>query len=100
MPQQLYRIRADFPVLGDNRLQVLEIEAINWPAALGRAARELKKLPIMHKRRISAASFVIERIGRAEDRPAADAHTQPTLPGAVPAAPADTPTGEPPAGDS
>jgi hypothetical protein len=56
-----FRVTANFPILGRNSHQSVIVEGSNWMVALGKAARELKRLPVMHRRRITALSMVLEQ---------------------------------------
>jgi hypothetical protein len=62
-----FRVTANFPILGQNAHQTVIVEGSNWQVALGKAAREYKKLPIMHRRRVTALSMMVEQIGAATD---------------------------------
>ena len=61
MADKRYTVRANIPILGNDAHQELEIHAGRWMVALGRAARTLRKLPVMHRRRVTALSIVIEQ---------------------------------------
>jgi hypothetical protein len=72
-----FRVTANFPILGRDAHQSVIVEGSNWMVALGKAARELKRLPVMHRRRITALSMVLEQtegqgIGIVEQAPAAE----------------------------
>jgi len=56
-----FRVTANFPILGRDSHQSVIVEGSNWMVALGKAARELKRLPVMHRRRITALSMVLEQ---------------------------------------
>jgi hypothetical protein len=60
MATKRFKCRANFPVLGQQSYQEVEVMGGNWVVAIGAAARALKKLPIMHRRRVAAVSIVIE----------------------------------------
>lgn len=67
-----FRVTANFPVLEAAAHQTVIVEGSNWQVALGKAAREFKRLPIMHRRRVTALSMMVEQIGQP-----ADVHEQP-----------------------
>lgn len=62
MAAKRFRVRANFPILGKDANQSLTVEGSTWGVVLGKAAREFKKLPVMHRRRINALSLVLEQI--------------------------------------
>ena len=65
-----FRVTANFPVLEAAAHQTVIVEGSNWQVALGKAAREFKRLPIMHRRRVTALSMMVEQIGAAIDNEA------------------------------
>jgi hypothetical protein len=61
MPAKRFTVRANIPVLGENAHQEFDIMAGSWTVALGKAARLLRKLPVMNRRRVAALSIVLEQ---------------------------------------
>jgi hypothetical protein len=62
-----FRVTANFPILETNAHQTVIVEGSNWQVALGKAAREFKRLPVMHRRRVTALSMMVEQIGQPAD---------------------------------
>lgn len=58
-----FRVTANFPILEQNAHQTVIVDGSNWQVALGKAAREFKKLPVMHRRRVTGLSMMVEQIG-------------------------------------
>ena len=58
MAGRTFTVRANFPVQGADLVET--VTATSWPAALGAAARRMKRR--MKGRRIRAASFTIEQV--------------------------------------
>ncbi len=57
-----FRVTANFPILGQNAHQTVTVEGSNWQVALGKAARAFKKLTVMHRRRVTALSMMVEQM--------------------------------------
>lgn len=57
-----FRVTANFPVLGNQSHQSVIVEASSWGVALGKAAREFKRMPVMRRRRVTALSLVVEQM--------------------------------------
>ena len=62
MPAKLYRATANFPTLGDEAHQEVQVEAGNWSAAMGLAARRLKALTALKRKQIKLCSIVLELV--------------------------------------
>ena len=60
MAAKLYRATANFPTLGDEAHQEVQVEAGNWSAAMGLAARRLKALTALKRKQIKLCSIVLE----------------------------------------
>ena len=56
-----FKVIANIPVLGENSHQSVIVEGSSWMVALGKAARMIKKMPVMHRRRVTAISLVLEQ---------------------------------------
>lgn len=83
-----YRFMANVPRLkGAEAEQVGTVVAGNWAAALGMAAREIKRRPALHKRRVDSISIMLTLVGKEPKggQPAAPAQAQEQMPLAVPA---------------
>lgn len=57
-----FRVIANIPVLGQQAHQQVTVEGSNWTVALGKAARLIRKLPVMYHRRVTAVSLVVEQL--------------------------------------
>ena len=64
MAGRTFTVRANFPVQGTDLVET--VTATSWPAALGAAARQMKRR--MKGRRIKAASFTIEQQEQGEQQ--------------------------------
>jgi hypothetical protein len=70
MAAKLYRASANFPTLGDEAHQEVQVEAGNWSAAMGLAARRLKTLTVLKRKQIKLCSIVLQLVdGAAELNP-------------------------------
>lgn len=72
LPQ--WRVTATFPhLMKSGGAVAVIVEAANWKIAMGRAAREIAKLPEMKKRKISGGSFTMTKLTeRVEIKPQAE----------------------------
>lgn len=76
-----FKVIANIPVLGANSHQSVTVEGSSWMVALGKAARMIKRLPVMHRRRVTAISLVLEQLETAvADTTTADNSVQGDLP--------------------
>lgn len=57
-----FKVMANIPVLGANAHQAIIVEGSNWMVALGKAARQLKRLPVFRRRRVTAISMVLQQM--------------------------------------
>jgi hypothetical protein len=57
MAAKLYRATANFPTLGDEAHQEVQVEAGNWSAAMGLAARRLKALTALKTQTNQAVQY-------------------------------------------
>jgi len=57
-----FKVMANIPVLGANAHQTIIVEGSNWMVALGKAARQLKRLPVFRRRRVTAISMVLQQM--------------------------------------
>jgi hypothetical protein len=61
MAAKTFKASANFPSLGDDSHQEVLVEAGTWAAAMGAAARQLKALPALKRKRISSCSITLEQ---------------------------------------
>jgi hypothetical protein len=57
-----FRVTANFPILGSNSHQSVIVEGSSWMVAIGKASREFKRMPVMHRRRVTALSMLVEQM--------------------------------------
>lgn len=66
MAKKSWRVQAHFPSAKLAEYQTVIVEAGTFAAAIGKAARELRKLPAMKKRKVSDCSLMLHLLGPVE----------------------------------